>query len=199
MADIFDEISGDLRAERAIALLKRYAPLVIVAVLLAGASVAGWQLWRSRGQQQAGQVSATFADAVGRSTVLPAADGTDTSREAAAKAFDDLAATAPPGYRTLARMRGAALHAAMNDLPGALLRWDQVAADTDADPLFRSLANLMWVEHQTDSGDPAAIQARLIPLLAPGSAWRPLAMESRALVLLRTGKRDAGPASRSAS
>ena len=75
--------------------------------------------------------------------------------------------SAPEGYRTLARLREAALKADAGDLPGALALWDQVAADASADPLLRDLASLLWAEHQIDSGDPALLEARLKALAAP--------------------------------
>ena len=104
--------------------------------------------------------------------------------------FSTVAATGPEGYRTLARLRAAALKAAAGDLPAALALWDQVSADTAADPLLRDFANLLWVQHQVDAGDPAAVQGRLAPLIAPGNPWRPLALESQAWLLLRTGETD---------
>jgi hypothetical protein len=41
-----------------------------------------------------------------------------------------------------------------------------------------------------DSGDPAAIEARLKALVGPGKAWRALAEEQLALLDLRQGKAD---------
>ena len=91
----------------------------------------------------------------------------------------------------MARLRSAALHASTGDLPGALAIWDKLSADTAADPLLRGLADLLWVQHQVDAGDPAAVEGRLQPLVAPGNPWRPLALENQALLALRTGKTDA--------
>ena len=101
-----------------------------------------------------------------------------------------VANTGPEGYRTLARLRAAALKADAGDLPGALALWDQVSADEAADPQLRNIANLLWVQHEVDHGDPAAVQGRLAPLIAPGNPWRPMALESQAWLLLRTGETD---------
>ncbi len=52
VADIFDEVNEDLRAERAQALLKRYGVLLLAAMLLVVAGAAAWQGWRWwRGKQ----------------------------------------------------------------------------------------------------------------------------------------------------
>ena len=188
MVDIFDEVNEDLRAERAQRLLKQYGFLLIVAAVLVVAGVGGWQAWRWRATQETNAVATAFLDAMRKSALPPAADGAAASREQAAAEFDRLAATAPAGYRTLARLRAASLRATAGDLPGALQIWDQVSADTQADALLRDVANLLWVQHQVDQGDPAAVEGRLAPLVAAGNPWRPLALENQALLAMRTGQ-----------
>ncbi len=187
MADIFDEIGEDLRAERTQALLKRYAGVMVAAVVAVIVGVGGWQAWRWQSQKQTSQVAASFLGAMRETAGLPAAGDAAASRQQAAATFADIAANGPPGYRTLARMREAALRAGAGDLQAALGLWDQVSADTSADPLLRGAADLMWVQHQVDGGEPAAVEGRLAPLLAPGSPWRALAMENEALLAIRTG------------
>jgi len=189
VVDIFDEINDDLRAERAQALLKRYGVLLLVLAVLVIAGVGAWQAWRWRQSSQTGQVAAVFLDAMRKAA--PTAAGVDVatpSRTQALAAFSDLAATAPDGYRTLARLRAASLKITEGDRPGALAMFDQVSADTQADPLLRSLADLLWVQSQVDEGNPAAVEGRLAGLLVPGNAWRPMAMESQAWLLMRTGR-----------
>lgn len=191
MADIFDEINEDLRAERAKRFALRYGWLVALLVVLLAGGVGAWQAWRRHQGQQANGVAAAYLGAMREADGPAAADGQPTpSRSAAMAEFDRLAETGPEGYRSLARLRGAALHASSGDVPGALAAWDKLAADTAADPLLRDLANLMWVQHQVDSGDPAAVEGRLQPLLAANNPWRPLALENQAWLALRTGKAD---------
>lgn len=185
VADIFDEINEDLRAERMQNLLRRYAVLLAVAALLVVAGAVGWKYWRDRKSQAVDQTAALFLDAT-RKGASPEASA--AARTEAASEFDSLARTAPDGYRTLSRLRGAALRAEGGDLPAALIVWDQVAADTTADPLLRDLANLMWVQHQVDGAEPALVEGRLAPLVASGNSWRPLALEAQALLALRTGQ-----------
>ena len=69
--------------------------------------------------------------------------------------------------------------------------WDQVAGDTAAYPLLRDLANLHWAESGIDAGDPAAVAARLKPLVQPDNAWHALAQEAQALLDLRQGNTSA--------
>jgi hypothetical protein len=189
VVDIFDEVDEELRAERAQQLLKRYGGLIIAAALLIVGVAAGWQAWRwyQTRQDQAAAVEYLTAMNLVES---PAGISNAARNSAAIAMLDKLETTAPEGYRTLARLRGAAAMAASGDLPRALALWYQVAGDSSADPLLRDLANLMWVEHQIDSGDPAVLQGRLKALAAPENAWHTLAQEQLALLDMRLGKPD---------
>lgn len=189
MADIFDEVSEDLRAERAQALLKRYGFLLVLLAVLAIAGTGAWKFWAWRRTVADEAVAARFLDASRGAAALPAGAG-EAAATRAADAFATVAADAPDGYRTLARLREAGLRDAAGDAPAAMRLWDQVSADTGADPLLRGLSDLLWVQHQVDSGDPAAVEGRLAPLLAAGNPWRSLAQESQAWLLLRTGQAD---------
>ena len=191
MADIFDELNSDFRAERMRQVALRLAVPALILVLLIGAGVAGWQVWRSRQAQANTEVAVAYAAAARNAGGLAAADSTATPARAAAQAeFDRLAAAAPEGYRTLARLRAAALQVGAGDLAGALAAWDAVANDNAADPLLRDLARLLAAQHQVDSGEPAVVEARLQPLLQANSPWRPMAQEAQALLALRTGRTD---------
>ena len=187
MADIFDEIKEDLRAERAQALLRRYGVLLAAVVVVLILAVGGWQAWRWRSQQQANQAADAFLTAMQKTAGPPAAEGLTPPRKEALQDFARLANQAPEGYETLARLQEAGLHANAGDLPVALAEWNQVSADPAADPLLRGLADLLWAQHQVDQGDPAAVETRLAPLTALGAPWRALALESQALLAIRTG------------
>ncbi len=185
MVDIFDEVNEELRAERAQALLKRYAGVIIAAVLLVIAAAAGWESWRWWQAKQDRIAAQQFLAAV---AMADSAQSDAASRKTAIADFDAIAATAPDGYRTLARLRSAALEAQSGNLAGAEQQWNAVATDPNADPLLRDLANLLWVEHQIDTGDPSLLAARLKALAEPDNPWRPLAEEQLALLDLRQGK-----------
>lgn len=184
MVDIFDEVDEELRAERTQQLLRRYGGLIVAVALLIVGAAAGWQGWRWYEARQDRAAAVQFLGAMSLAS-QPA------NRPAAIAAFNGLANAAPDGYRTLARLREAALKADTGDLPGAIALWDEVAGDSSADPLLRDLASLMWAQHQIDSGDPALLQARLKPLAAPDNAWHALAQEQLALLDLRQGHADA--------
>ncbi len=193
VVDIFDEVEEDLRAERAQALFKRYGWLLIAFVVLVIGASGGWQGWRW--WQAKRDMAAATAFLAAMRTAQAAGPSSDlASQKAAIGAFDQVAASAPDGYRTLARLRAAALQADTGDLAGAAALYDQVAADSSADPLLRDLASLLWAQRQLDTGDPARLEARLKPLAVPDNPWHALASENLALLDLRQGHTDAAKA-----
>ena len=184
--DIFDEVDEDLRADRAAKLFKDYGGVLLAIAVLAVVGAGGWQAWQwYEGKQRAAMAEAFLA----AMTVADTQKG--AARLDAVPQFAAIAQTAGSGYRTLARLRAAALKADAGDLPGASALWDAVAADNGADPVMRDLANLQWALHQADQGDPAAVAARLQPLTSPDNPWHSLAEEAQAMLSLRQGKPDA--------
>ncbi len=78
MADIFDEIGEDLRAERAQKLFARYSWVLVVLAVLAVAGAGGWQWWRGRQQHQAELAAGLFLKA-SREASGPAPGNVETS------------------------------------------------------------------------------------------------------------------------
>jgi hypothetical protein len=194
VVDIFDEVEEDLRAERAGALLRRYGGLILGAALLVVLAAGGWQGWRWYQNRESGKIAEIYFAAMTQADALPPTGGDAAKRNAAANAFLAVAAQGNEGFRTLARLRAAALKAGAGDDKTALALWDQVASDSRADPLLRDLASLLSVQHQIDTGDPALLTARLQPLAEPDNPWHAMAEEEQALLDLRTGKPDAARA-----
>lgn len=184
MPDIFDEVEEDLRAERAKRLAKRWGGVAFAAALVVVAATAGWQGWRWNEARQAAAAAETYLN-IHRSAEREGAD-----LAAAAGGFAALAREAPAGYAALARLRAAALRAETGDLTGAMALWEEMAADGNVDRLYRDLATLLAVSHSLDSGDPAALAARIGPLTAPGNPWRASAREVQALLAIRRGAEE---------
>jgi len=188
VVDIFDEIEEELREERMHQFLKKYAGLLFAAALLVIGAVGGWKYWAWYQERQDMDAASLYLAAASKTNVAGVAG---PNRIVATAAFDAVAARAPEGYRELALLRAAALRADSGDVDGASALWDQVAADSSADPLLRDLASLTWCLFHADKGDPALLEGRLKPLAAPGNAWRSLAQEQLALLDLRQGHTDA--------
>jgi hypothetical protein len=184
VSDIFDEVEEDLRAERARKFWQRWGGVALGVVLLGVAGSGGWQAWRWYEQRQAAAAAETYL-ALHRAAEQPGGNLANIGN-----GFAALARESPSGYRTLARLRAAALKAETGDAVGALALWNEVASDGEADPLYRDLATLLGVSHALDSGDPAQLAARLAPLTAEGNPWRASAREAQALLAIRRGQTE---------
>jgi hypothetical protein len=102
--DIFDEVDEDLRADKAQRLLRKYGGALIAVAVAVVLGAAGWQAWQWREGQQRAALAASYLAAMRTADTQKGA-----GRQAAAPEFAALAARAPAGYRSLARLREAAL------------------------------------------------------------------------------------------
>lgn len=189
MPDIFDEVEEELRSERIKQFFARYGLAMVIVAVVIVLGIGGWRYhaWQLARADQAAAAQYMIASNAAAATGKNAAK----AHEAAAGALAELAQNAPAGYRTLARLRAAALAVEHGKQAEALHLYDAVAADPDADPLLRGLAGLLWAQRQIDTGDPSLLRSRLVPLAAPGSPWRPLAEQDLALLDIRQKHPDA--------
>jgi hypothetical protein len=193
VVDIFDEVSDDLRAERAARLLRRYGGLLIiaaVAVLIGVGSQQAWTWYQTRQNQQAATAYIAITDKIAAQGATPTTAQAITDAES----LTNFANTAPAGYRSIARLRAAGLLADAGQTADAETLWNQIAADDAADPLLRGLANLLWAQHALGVAPDDQVADRLQPLTAPENAYHALAQETQALLYLNEGKTDSAKA-----
>lgn len=180
MSDIIREVDEELRRENWEILWKKYGKFGIaaaVAVVLVTAGVVGWRKYDLAQRTQAGnEFSTVIAEVENTKDAAPAAD-----------MLAAYIAEAPTGYGTLARLREAKLRADAGDRGAAIALYDQLAADSAVEPLFRDLAALYSVRMQIDGGDASALDARLAPLAADDAPWRYTARELQAVIALNKG------------
>ncbi len=189
MVDIFDEISDDLRAEQAAKLLRRYGALLLLAAVLVLLGVGAQQLWQNVQARQNAAAATHFLAITGQIDTQGSAIS-NAQRTAYAQQLTGFAATAPAGYRTLARLRAAGLYAQAGQTDNAESAWDAVANDGGADLLLRQLADLLWAQHALGTAPDVEIAARLQPLTGSENFWHGLARETQALLYLHEGKTD---------
>ena len=194
MPDIFDEVDEDLRADRAQKLLQRYAGLLIAAAIAVIACAGAWQGWKYYETQEAMRLGGIYLAAMRDADAVPPGPN-------AVAGFTQVAKEGDAGYRSLARMRQAALAAQSGQTAQALALWDQVASDPSADRLLRDTASLHWALAQIDVAGPntaaqgdGLVEARLKALVTPTNPLRALADEGLGLLALRQGKLDAARA-----
>ena len=183
MADIFREVDEDLRHERYLKLWRRWRYWLLgVGVAALGGAVAYVMLAdaqesarEAEGRQFAAAVAGIEAGRGGEAADLLAA----------------LAADSESGYAALARLAEADARSGRGDISGAIFVYDQMAADSRLDPLYRDLGALLAAQRLVDRASAEEVNQRLAPLLTGQSPWRPLARELSAVAEMRAGNEEA--------
>lgn len=179
MADIFHEVEDDLRRERLHAAWDKYGIVLLVVIVLIIGGTIGWLVYDKHRQDVAADAGDRFYAAL---KLAEAGDHTG-----AAKAFAELAASAPAGYAVLAGFQDAAQTLTAGDVTGAVARFDAIAGNTSVEPVLRDLARLRAATALVDGGDRAAISGRLAPLIAGSGPWANAAREVDALAAYKAG------------
>jgi len=178
VSELFDEIDEEMRAERLAKLWKEYAPYIIGVMAVVLAAVAGWRYYMYVEAERSAKESVVFDRAVALS---------DQNNHADAEAmFNELSATAPKGYRVLARLHAAG-EVAQRDTKAAAKMFDDIAADRSLGPAQRQLAEIRAAGLLIDDAGYAEIKRRLERFNVPTSSFRHTAREMLALSAWREG------------
>jgi hypothetical protein len=172
VSEIFNEIDEEVRREQLKKLWDRYSIHIIAVALLVIAAVGGWRGYQYLEAQKAMVAGAAFDAAVELSE-----QGKHAEAEAA---FDKIVATAPSGYRMLARLRAAAEVAARDPKAGAKI-YDDIAADRSAGAEQQDLARIRAAGLLLDTDSYPNMLQRLEAAAKPESTFRHTARELLAL------------------
>jgi len=181
MSDIFQEVDEEVRRDKAAEFWKKYQNLIIGAAVLVVLATAGYRYYEDRRLAAAQAAGAAFQQALALDR-----DGKGGEAEAA---MAKLAADAPGGYRTLARLADAAFMA-KSDPKGALAAYDALAADASIGPLFKDAARLRAALLRLDAGEVDAAKPALEALAGSGGAYRHTARLALGVVALIAGDYD---------
>ncbi|OPY96265.1 hypothetical protein A5906_03085 [Bradyrhizobium sacchari] len=172
MSELFDEVDEEVRREQFKKLWDKYSIYFIALMVLIVAAVGGWRAYQYLEAKKAAEAGAAFEQAVTLS---------EQGKHAEAEtAFTELAAKAPSGYRTLARLRAAA-EAASRDPKAAAKMYDDLAADRGVGGEWQDLARIRAAGLLVDSASYADMQQRLEASATPKSTFRHTAREMLAL------------------
>ncbi|AND89353.1 hypothetical protein ACVIWV_003710 [Bradyrhizobium diazoefficiens] len=172
MSELFDEVDEEVRREQLKKLWEKYSIYFIALMVLIVAAVGGWRGYQYLEAKKAAEAGAAFEKAVELS---------EQDKHAEAEtAFTELAAKAPSGYRTLARLRAAA-EAASRDPKAAAKMYDDIAADRGVGGEWQDLAKIRAAGLLVDSASYADMQQRLEASATPKSTFRHSARELLAL------------------
>jgi len=172
VSELFDEVDEEVRREQLKKLWDRYSIYIIAAAFLIVAAVGGWRGYQYLEAQKAAEAGAAFNAAIELSE-----QGKHAEAEAA---FDKLAASAPSGYRMLARLRAAAEVATRDPKAGAKL-YDEIAADRSVGAEQQDLARVRAAALLVDSDTYPNMLQRLEAATKPDATFRHTARELLAL------------------
>jgi hypothetical protein len=181
VADVFDEVSEDLRRERALKLWKKYAPLLIGLAVALVLATAGYVMWQDYSRKRVEADALRFAEAAS----IGASDAARATVELRALARDGQA-----GYAALARLKMAALAASGDNAADAIALYRAIAADAKFDAHLRDAANLVAALLSLDTASPGDAMQAVQGLQTPAGPWRHAAREIEALAHLRAGDRS---------
>lgn len=178
MSELFNEVDEDLRREQLRKLWEKYSLLIIAVAVLVVVGVGGWRAYTYLEGKKAAEAGAAFDRA---------AELADQNKHAEAEAaFTKLAADAPAGYRTLARLRAAG-EAASRDPQAAAKMYDDVAADSTAGAAEKDLARVRAASLLIETTPYDALLPKLEPATAATSTYRHTARELLALSAWKAG------------
>ena len=174
-----DEVTEEVRRDKLFALFRKYGwiPITLVILLVAGTA---WNEWQKAQAEAAAQ---KFGDAVFSAVGKPTAKD---QAAALARIQTDGAET-----RVFLDFVKAAANAEASDPEAALALLDKVAASPKVPEIYRQLARLKAVVLRGKTQDATKRLAILDKLATPGSPFRAVALEQKALVLHETGDNKA--------
>ncbi|MCB2116924.1 MAG: tetratricopeptide repeat protein [Rhodobacteraceae bacterium] len=177
-----DEVTEEVRRDKLFAVFRKYGWIGVVGVLalVGGASWNEWQKAKARGEAERFGDAMTAAlssdDAAARVAALDAISADGAGDAGARRAILGFAAADEA-------LRG-------GDRASALGRLEALAADTALDDIYRQMARLKAVTLAGSAMEPAARDAALAELAAPGAPFRVLALEQQAIALMEGGKTE---------
>ncbi|MDB5607692.1 MAG: hypothetical protein JWP25_4592 [Bradyrhizobium sp.] len=172
MSELFDEVDEDVRRDQLKKLWDRYSIYIVAGALLIIAAVGGWRGYQYLEGKKAAEAGAAFDKAVELSE--------QNKHSEAEAAFNNLAATAPAGYRMMARLRSAA-EVASRDPQAAAKLYDDISADRSVGAPEQELAKIRAAGLLLETASYPSMLQRLEPAAAPEATFRHTARELLAL------------------
>jgi hypothetical protein len=182
VSELFDEVDEEVRRDQLKKLWDQYSIYIIAGALLIIAAVGGWRGYQYLEAKKAAEAGAAFDAALELSEQSKHAE--------AAAAFDKIAATAPAGYRMLARLRAAAEVATRDPQAGAKM-YDDIAGDRSIGSEQQDLARIRAAGLLLDTESYPNMLQRLEAAAKPDATFRHTARELLALSAWRANDTSA--------
>jgi hypothetical protein len=176
------EIDEELRREQLLKLWEKYGTYIMAAAALIIVGIGGFKYYEHR--------RIVNAEAAGSRFMTAAREAAQDKKGDAQKALEGVAADAPAGYATLARLRLAAADREAGKTAQAQTTYEAIGKERGVDPLLSDYAKLQAAMLRLDGANWTEMQNRLTDLVADGNAWRFSARELLGLAAQKAGKID---------
>jgi hypothetical protein len=174
------ELQEEMRAEQYRKLWDKYKAFIIGGVVAIPLATVGYQVYQNYRIDAAQSAGAAFESARRLAAENKPAD--------AAKAFAEMAKSAPGGYALLARLQTTATLAKDGKTTEAVAAYDAIAAEYEG--VIADLARLQAAGLRLGTADWTEMQNRLNPLTDERNAYRAVARELLGLAAVKAGKPD---------
>jgi hypothetical protein len=176
------EVEEEIRRERMQKLWERYNGLILGGAFLVVLAVGGYKYLEYR--------RVTLAQTAGSEFAAAQQLGVDKKNEEAAKAFQQIAKSGPPGYAALAKLHlaGSAIKAGKAD--EAIAAYESLIDEPGVDRLLKNFAQLQIAALQIGTADFTDVKNRLTPLASDDSAYKTTAQELLGVAAFKAGKLD---------
>jgi hypothetical protein len=172
VTELFDEVDEEVRRDQLKRVWDQYSIYIVAGALLIIAAVGGWRGYQYLEAKKAAEAGSAFDAAV---------DLSEQNKHAEAEAaFNNLAATAPSGYRMLARLRAAAEVAIRDPQAGAKM-YDDISADRSVGAIEQDLARIRAAGLLLETASYPGMLQRLEASTRPEATFRHTARELLAL------------------
>ncbi|MBU6374332.1 MAG: tetratricopeptide repeat protein [Alphaproteobacteria bacterium] len=178
MSDVFEEVEETIRRERLADGIRKYGPIgaaIFAAIVLGILGYEGYKGWTARQNGEIAMEMSAGVDLLEKGKL-----------DEALKAFRDVAAKGPQGYKALARMEEAGVLVAKGDTAGAIAAYE-AAAGLAKEPTVRDSAILRAAYLAAEKEPFAAVEARVKPLIDKSSPYAFLARELLAFEAMKAG------------
>jgi len=172
VSELFDEVDEEVRRDQLKKLWDQYSIYIVAGALLIIAAVGGWRGYQYLEAKKAAEAGRAFDVAL---------DLSEQKKHAEAEAaFNNLAATAPSGYRMLARLRAAAEAGTRDPQAGAKM-YDDISADRSVGAAVQDLARIRAAGMLLETASYPSMLQRLESATKPEATFRHTARELLAL------------------
>ncbi|MDD3182535.1 MAG: tetratricopeptide repeat protein [Alphaproteobacteria bacterium] len=181
---LLQEIEADLSRQHYEKLWKKYGPFVLAAAVLIVAVTAGFSGYKAYTIQTAQKTTLSYMEIFTQKK---------NSQDELIAALEKYGADNKGTIQSVfARFKAASAAAATQDQTkeAAIKMYDDLAADSSIDRVYRQLADLISVQLQLDTGDGAALETRLQPLMKDDCVWRFTSKEFAGYLALRLGDKE---------